>query len=261
MKSVISNFRVGRAVAVVGGASLSLAVASASAAIIDTTNSSADSTAYYGSVSATDLINNGQATLTSATSSNGGSFGFSSANITDGTGAAGAFFYTGTTVNGSSELPPFPETSTYVLNTNASTGGSATGYSLTNVNVFAGYGGTSNALGNQIFDLEYSTVAAPTTFVNLGTFSYTPQAAGGTGATEQLISDNTGPIAFGVAAVQFVFHDPQTAGPGNSGTLIQEADVIGAPTVAAPEPSAAYLAAFGFAALGLVRRRRLSSSQ
>ncbi len=253
VRANLSSSRAGWVLAL-AGAVVGASASASTAAVVDTTNVSTSSeTAFDGAISATDLINAGQATLATTANSNGGSFGFSTAGINNGSaganGANSAFFYTGNSAaNGG-----FPETSTFGLNTTLS----PLGYTITNVNVFAGYSGQAG-LGNQVFQLLYSTAAAPATFVSLGTFTYTPDATAGVESTEQLLSSSSGPIATGVAAVQFVFQDPTAVqaitGGGNAGTVIREADVIGTPTTAVPEPASAALA--GAAAAGLLGRRR-----
>ena len=116
--------------------------------------------------------------------------------------------------------------------------GSATGYNLTNISVYGGWGDAGR--DQQAYTVYYSTVAAPTNFLQLTAVSYVPANPSGVQcATRAMLTPVAGALAANVAAVKFDFTTP----PGENGYEgYSEIDVFGTPTGAPPvanQPSAA----------------------
>ncbi|MDB6111755.1 MAG: Immunoglobulin subtype, partial [Pedosphaera sp.] len=89
----------------------------------------------------------------------------------------------------------------------------ATGWNLTNVVVYSGWG-TYDRDG-QFYVMSYSTLAAPTTFTPLASVYYDPPVLGGPSANRVTIARLDGtPLAVNVAAVKFDF-TPQGSGLDN----------------------------------------------
>ncbi len=108
-----------------------------------------------------------------------------------------------------------PFVTTYALNLINNPGG----YDIREVRVFSGWDSTRSP---QSYDMSYSLVGAPDTFLPLGTVL---TAAGESGAIMTRTYDATGAaILTGVAKIQFSFR------PNTDGTVYREIDVIGTPT-------------------------------
>lgn len=121
------------------------------------------------------------------------------------------------------------------------------GYSLSGVDVYAGWDGFR---GGMDYSLSYSLVSDPNTFISLGSTSWDANAnnaPGGNISTRSMVRDADGELATGVAAVRLSFGDVSFGYAG-----YREVDVFGTPV---PEPSAAATALLAGAAL-LRRRRR-----
>ncbi|MGC9942825.1 MAG: fibronectin type III domain-containing protein [Verrucomicrobiota bacterium] len=109
---------------------------------------------------------------------------------------------------------------TYVLT------GSTSGYDLTNLVVYGGWGDAGR--DQQAYTVYYSTIAAPTTFIPLGTVNYLPSnPADVQCATRATLAPANGVLATNVAVVKFDFTTP--AGE-NGYEGYSEIDVFGVPT-------------------------------
>jgi hypothetical protein len=127
---------------------------------------------------------------------------------------------------------------TYVFNTSVNT----LGYNISEIRLFSGW---MDGRAGQSYSIDYSLVGAPNTFIPLGTVS----APVSDGSLLTRTYDSTGAnILTGVAAIQFNQIDNDLAG---SGTVFREFDVLGSPTLPAPEPTS--LATLcGLSAMGLL---------
>jgi hypothetical protein len=227
------------------------------AVVIYTPGSSSDELAFDSQISATDLINLGQPSFVSSANTvppvNMPTLEFAIAGTNDGLTASYVTDSAGAVAHNTWYLYEDPATTlTYTLNTDPGTGGSATGYDITGVNVFAGW---QNALlfTHQVWTMRVATLENPT-FTDVQPVDFTSPSD----AKASMISltDSTGTIASGVTAVQFYVQKKVTdPNDGNLGIVFREIDVLGAATV--PEPGT--IAMLGIAALlGLaaIRRRR-----
>ena len=85
--------------------------------------------------------------------------------------------------------------------------GSASGYHLTNIVVYGGWGDAGR--DQQAYTVYYSTVAAPATFIQLTSVNYNPaDAANAQSATRATLLPLAGALAANVAAVKFDFTSP-----------------------------------------------------
>jgi hypothetical protein len=85
--------------------------------------------------------------------------------------------------------------------------GSASGYNLTNIMVYAGWVDAGH--DQQAYTVSYSKVAAPATFISLGSVNYNPaNAANAQSATRISLLPASGVLATNVAAVKFDFTTP-----------------------------------------------------
>jgi len=108
--------------------------------------------------------------------------------------------------------------------------GSASGYNLTNIIVYGGWGDAGR--DQQAYTIYYSTVASPTNFVALTSVNYNPaNPANVQSATRMTLASTNGSLATGVAAVKFDFTSP----PGENGySGYSEIQVFGVPSGAPP---------------------------
>jgi hypothetical protein len=192
-----------------------------------------------------DLINAGRPTLASVVTTATPSFAL--AGLNDGVATVG----NNNTLTYWSAPPAGGVDVTFTLNTSTNTAG----YDITKIAKFNGWGDSTSRYGNQVFSVSYSKVATPATFVLIKDVSYTPYATNNaaSGSSVVTLTDDTGTIASGVAALRFHF----VPVPGTTAEIgvFREIDVTGTPT-AVPEPTT--LAAAGLlAAAALTRRRRL----
>jgi hypothetical protein len=105
--------------------------------------------------------------------------------------------------------------------------GSATGYNLTNIVVYGGWGDAGR--DQQAYTVSYSTIAAPVTFIQLSAVNYTPANASAVQcATRATLMPASGALATNVAAVKFNFTTP--AGE-NGYEGYSEIELFGTPTI------------------------------
>lgn len=216
-------------------------------------NELSDSTsnlAYVGSVSSSDLVNDGSPDLVSESSAGVWNGSYPATTINDGglviAGGTGNSAYFNFGANGAPSNYVAP-TVTYVLDTTTN----PLGYDIDQIASFQG--GTTSTLdyANQYYDIYYSLVGDESNFLPLTQADFQPFSVFndtiGPGATYASLSDDTlAPLASGVAALRFDFLNNL----GWDGKVIQEIDVFGAPTQAVPEPGA--LAIWLVGTLGLV---------
>jgi hypothetical protein len=104
--------------------------------------------------------------------------------------------------------------------------GSATGYTLTNLVVYGGWGDAGR--DQQAYTVYYSKVAAPATFIQLSSANYNPANPSGVqSATRATFTPVNGVLATNVAAVKFDFTTPA---PENGYCGYSEFDLYGMPT-------------------------------
>ena len=125
------------------------------------------------------------------------------------------------------------------------------GYDLESVAVYTGWGDPGR--DDVEFNLLYSTVAAPNTFISLTSVNYTGGSTVPANNRSIVSSDASPYLATGVASIRFEFPVQENGFVG-----YRELDVIGSATAAIPEPSTSAVM-LGLGALGLVamsRRRK-----
>lgn len=203
--------------------------------------------AYFSSISLNDLANT--ATITNAAMV--GSVGIGTiGNLIDGDGAMnsnGSVFF-----SYSSHGFFLPNTQTITFDTSQNT----LGYKINTIATYAGWTSDGAELANQSYFLSYSTVAAPSTYLMLGSVNYAPFGDGNgsdgwAGSTAVTVGDAAqGFLATNVKSLKIQFN-PTNNLSGTNGTIYQEIDVFG---TAVPEPSAAQLCSLS--TLALLRRRR-----
>jgi alpha-L-rhamnosidase len=119
--------------------------------------------------------------------------------------------------------------------------GSSTGYDLTNIVVYGGWG--DNGRDQQAYTVSYSTVAAPANFASLAVVNVNPSIANNLqSATRVAINHSTGVLASNVAAMKFDFSTP-TSENGYCG--YGEITVFGRPTLTSVRPIFTAAAALG----------------
>jgi autotransporter-associated beta strand protein len=85
--------------------------------------------------------------------------------------------------------------------------GSATGYNLTNIIVYGGWGDAGR--DQQAYTISYSKITAPTNFISLGSVNYNPSNPSSTlSGTRATLTAAVGALATNVAAVKFDFTTP-----------------------------------------------------
>lgn len=219
----------------IGAAALLLGASAASA--VPSVANSAFNNSTAPAVSATDLINGVAGVVTGSalagqesTSSNvnvltNGSFGVPG--LPNATALAD-------TVSVSSNT-----TITYNLNTIAF----AQGFNITGIDVYAGW--RDSGRDNIDVAIQFSTIANPLVFNPYTTVSF---SAGSGGGASSLITDTSGLLGTGIAAVRFVFGNQENGYVG-----YRELDVHGV-GISVPEPAS--LAALTLGGLALLGRRR-----
>ena len=176
--------------------------------------------AYAADVSASDLVNNGQTSLTSFASSvapvfgpggqNDGQYGQANENT------AAAWYQ-----------PPasLPASLTFKLNVTAH----PAGYEISAIRTFAGWkdGGTQT-YANQKYTVEYRPVGSAN-WVLLRSVDYSPftNLVDTPANTKVSLTAPSGLLATGVAALRFNLELPSQSGGAANGTVLREIDVIG----------------------------------
>ncbi|HET6251465.1 MAG TPA: PEP-CTERM sorting domain-containing protein [Tepidisphaeraceae bacterium] len=197
-------------------------------------------------VSGTDLVNQGQSTLSgSATYSGFTTYAGSSPTVlNDGTAGTGA-------VN-AAESAVTTQGTDWVLTYNLNTAANPSGFKLTEIDTVSWW---NSDYVNQSYTLAYSTIDNPASFTNiLGNFSLSATAGQSNVAQVALkiaLTDSTGTLATGVAGLQFTFHPIANGTYGDHQGGYREVDVFGS---AVPEPGSLGLLALG--GMMLIRRRR-----
>jgi len=232
----LTNFLTRPIAAAAAIALLGLTLGSAQAAIIQTdTLDESSQVAFTGS--ATDLINQGQSTFSSQTTTPAAlDFGSSGANLNEGT--------MGTSGDLATAAAHHDAVWSATFNLDVST--NTLGYDITGVTTYAGWEGVGNS--DQSYEL-FVSVVGDASFSSLGSFSFDVSPAGDA-STRIVLTDGTGTIAAGVDALRFDF-------PSLSGALTgvyREIDAFGSATVI-PEPSSMALFALGLVGMVSLRKR------
>lgn len=217
---------------------------SANAAVSIVGVNSATENSYAGDASATDLVNQGQSTYSSAAYS--GSLFFGPA---DNNGVHGGDGVNSEITFWLSASPGNTYTVTYDLNTAVN----ALGYDINSIQTIHAWSSNSGNQKNQNYTVEVSTVAGGAAFSNIATVAFLPFTdTAQAGASKVNITESaTNILATGVDQIRFTYTIPAGAS-GQPSPTIREIDVFGVATV--PEPSSTAL--FGLGALGLLLRRR-----
>jgi hypothetical protein len=115
------------------------------------------------------------------------------------------------------------------------------GSDITNIVVYSGWG--DGGRDGQYYDVSYSTIAAPTTFIPLTTVYYNPQGTSGASANRVSFSMSDGSaLAGGVANLKFNFNKAGfNTGFDNNYCGISEIIVQGKDTAAPPPPPSPFL--------------------
>ncbi|HEX8310240.1 MAG TPA: PEP-CTERM sorting domain-containing protein [Chthoniobacteraceae bacterium] len=133
---------------------------------------------------------------------------------------------------------------TYTFNTTIN----AFGYNLSEINIYTGW--NDNGRDNPEYNLLYSTISAPDTFLQLASVNYTDGPGNVPASIKSSVTDTTSFVAQGVKSVRFEFPRQE-----NDWVAYRELDVIG--VAAVPEPTSAMMLGIGTAGLiGMIRRRK-----
>ncbi len=110
------------------------------------------------------------------------------------------------------------------------------GTDVTNIVVYSGWGNADR--DGQYYNLSYSTISAPTTYIPIATVYYNPQGVSGASANRVAIAMSDGsPLASGVANLKFDFVSPPSSGSFDNGYQgYSEIIVQGRDTTAPPPP-------------------------
>lgn len=207
---------------------------------------STSATTYDGLISTSDLISPTEPTLAGPPTSTGTIWAsYTVAGLHDGTAtipAGVAYWHTSTA------------TVTFPLDTTLN----PLGYSLTSIRSINGFTSDAITYANQTHSILYSKVGDETNFLPLTTLAYTPFGVADTGAGSTMVdvTDSSGFLATGVAALRFDI--PLFVGGTNTTAVYREIDVFGiATTPPAPEPASGLLMMCGLGTLAAGRRRRM----
>jgi len=119
---------------------------------------------------------------------------------------------------------------------------SPNGSDVTNIVVYSGWA-DSGRFG-QYYNLSYSTVSAPTTFIPITTVHYLPPVPGSTPVANRvaIAMNNGSPLASAVGSIKFDFSSPPNSGNFNNGYQgYSQIIVQGKNTAAPPPPPSPYL--------------------
>jgi len=194
---------------------------SAAGTVVATYSNSANQLEYAPSpdgLLATDLVLTGKPSFVNCTSSVPPFSGFAVGGLTDGA--------VSTTDNSKSTFwnTGWPVTLTFNLNTNPSSGGSATGYNITEIETI---GGWTTSFVDQRYTVWVKTVGS-SSYVQVGGSFADTTVTGSTNSTRTVLSSTTGTIATGVQSVQLVYSAPVN---GTAGALVlQEVAICGGTT-------------------------------
>ncbi|HUA69402.1 MAG TPA: immunoglobulin domain-containing protein, partial [Candidatus Saccharimonadales bacterium] len=111
----------------------------------------------------------------------------------------------------------------------------ANGYDITNIVTYSGW--QDGGRDGQYYTVSYSTVAAPTTFVPIGTVYYLPSVPSQPSLNRVSISTGSGaPLGSGVQNIKFDFAGPTGASSFNNGWQGYDEIIVQGTNTAAPPP-------------------------
>ena len=169
-------------------------------------------------VLSTDLVRTGKTSFNNCTSSVPPNSGSALGGLTDGdvstTDNSKSTFWNGNV---------WPVTLTFTLNTVAGTGGSATGYNISEIETIGGWTSTS-AFMDQHYTV-YVQLLGSSSWVQVGSAISDPSVTNTTCSTRTVLSSTTGTIASNVQAVRLVFTAP-LKGDANA-LVLQEVAICG----------------------------------
>ena len=128
------------------------------------------------------------------------------------------------------------------------------GYNITEIDTISGWAWD---YVDQKYNLSYSTVTAPGSYISLGTFTLNDTSGRTAKSLEIALTDSSGIIATNVAKLRFDFQ--KAGGLYNNPTAYTEIQAFGTPTTqAVPEPSTYALFGLGALALIIAYRRKVA---
>jgi hypothetical protein len=128
------------------------------------------------------------------------------------------------------------------------------GYNITEIDTISGWAWD---YVDQKYNLSYSTVTAPGSYISLGTFTLNDTSGRTAKSLEIALTDSSGIIATNVAKLRFDFQ--KAGGLYNHPTAYTEIQAFGTPTTqAVPEPSTYALFGLGALALIIAYRRKVA---
>jgi len=196
------------------------------------------STPWFGNMSATDLVNAGQTTLSLATITtpffgpNGTNDGLAGPNNT----TQNTYLSSGADLANSFTEAEGKSWATYDLDVSVNT----LGYDITSIESFMGWQANSELHANQTYSVEVSTVGSGS-YLALTSVSYVPFTSVNGADHESHVAiteDATGILATGVDSIRFKFDNPGGGAGGADGTVIREIDIHGAATSIGPDTTA-----------------------
>ena len=232
-----------------------IAIASPSFAAVDIATESSTgtpfaSTPWFGNMSATDLVNAGQTTLSLATITtpffgpNGTNDGLAGPNNT----TQNTYLSSGADLANSFTEAEGKSWATYDLDVSVNT----LGYDITSIESFMGWQANSELHANQTYSVEVSTVGSGS-YLALTSVSYVPfTSVNGTDHESHvtITEDATGILATGVDSIRFKFDNPGGGAGSADGTVIREIDIHGVPTATGSGGLSLEVLGFGISAAG-----------